>query len=159
MDERTIFRAALQASTGANENDHDGENSAPAENATLPGINVYGGTVNIENLSLSILPSEAKKKVADRAIVLSFLQLGDLLIESSKKPKTYPLGERSGLAILIEKMGVALNNATATSPIKSQNKKIYCCPKLVPKPTHKKTFSFPVGVSKLAFPFLCDLTA
>lgn len=37
------------------------------------GINVYGGTVNIENLELSIVLPGSKKKMTNRAFVLSYL--------------------------------------------------------------------------------------
>lgn len=155
------MRQILSKARGVNDN----RSSIVAEEDHLPSgpKTIIKNIENVEKLELSIVLECSKKKLAYRAIVLSLADLCADLIQSPKKTKTSPHVERIKLAALIEKIRVSLNNATAAYQIKSQNKKIYCCPKLVPKPTTKKTFPSPVGVSKflskLALPVPCDLTA
>lgn len=87
---------------------HSGKKETATDNKpSIAGINVYGGTINIENLELSITLPDSKKNLTDRAIVLALRELflsGNTL---SKKASYYPQVDSTGPVTDIKKTALA----------------------------------------------------
>lgn len=90
-----------------NDNHSGKKDTETNEQSSVAGIYVYGGTVNIENLELSITLPDSKKNLTDRAIVLALRELllsGDTL---SKKASYYPQVDSTGPVTDIKKTALA----------------------------------------------------
>lgn len=86
MDERETFLSALRASFGANDNND--AHKSPQQHQTS--FNIAGHVFNIDKVELSIVLPDSKKKLTNRAFVLSYLQLLLATDSEIKKSSTYP---------------------------------------------------------------------